>query len=135
MGVDVEFKVRPSPMLTREKFDDIRRRFYEAYPDSDVAADNHHFPHMDWDNYEPAPTIQVSSLDRYYGLGYERGPWPAIRAMGEWLAANIPGELRYGGDSDDSWEALRPWPEIRAQLDAWWREHKNEPYRRGFIRR
>ena len=105
MGVDVVFKARPQPSLSREQFEDVQRRFCEAYPDLNAEGD-----------------------DRYYGIGYERGYWPQIREMGNWLAANIPGEVRYGADTADEWEYLRPWPEVLEELDAHWEQHENRPY-------
>lgn len=127
MGVDVVFKVRPSSDLDPYEFDDLRRAFYEAYPDPDAAGDDR-FPNMEWDNYEPRPTIEVACLDWYYGAGYERGHWPAIREMGDWLAEHIQGELRYGGDSADEWEYLKPWPAVREALNQHWDVYETRPY-------
>lgn len=47
-------------------------------------------------------TIEVTSWWRYYGPGYERGPWPdiyrCIRAVQAWLPQC---RVYYGGDSSD----------------------------------
>jgi hypothetical protein len=44
--------------------------------------------------------IRVHMHHRYYGPGYERGPWPEIRATAEWLEMRFAGhEVWYGGDS------------------------------------
>lgn len=44
--------------------------------------------------------INVNLSGRYWGPGYERGNWPIIKAVAEWLETRIPqGEVWYGGDS------------------------------------
>jgi hypothetical protein len=129
MGLDVVFKVRPDPDLEPDEFSDLRRRFYKAHPDPRAKGEEDHYPRMAWDVDESQPTIEVDLLDRYYAVDYERGPWPSIREIGEWLAANISGELRYGSDSAYEWEFLRPWSQVRDELDAHWGRVENRPYR------
>lgn len=55
--------------------------------------------------------IRCHLMTRYYGLGYERGNWPLIRAIGEWMEARI-GPVWYGGDSG---VLAEPFPETRRQ--------------------
>ena len=44
--------------------------------------------------------FKVHISDRYYGSGYERGSWPTIRSILEWIMYNLPDmEIWYGGDS------------------------------------
>ena len=43
--------------------------------------------------------IQVHLMGRYYGPDYERGDWPVIRSVAEWLEMFTEGEVWYGGDS------------------------------------
>lgn len=44
--------------------------------------------------------IRVHLWSRYYAPGYERGDWPTIRQVAEWLDFRFPGgEVWYGGDS------------------------------------
>lgn len=44
--------------------------------------------------------IEVHLSGRYYGEGYERGNWPVIKSIVEWLRIRIPyGTIYYGGDS------------------------------------
>ncbi len=47
----------------------------------------------------PEATHEIDSLVRYYGIGYERGPWPAIAACLMELMQD-PGieKVWYGGD-------------------------------------
>lgn len=130
MGIDVIFKIRPSKSLTPDEYEVLRRKFYDAHPDPNAGRNGYRCPELEWDDFESEPTIEVSSLDRYYGVDYERGPWPQIKALGDWLVGHIEGELRYGGDHADEWEFLRPWPQARELLDQHWEQCGNEPYRR-----
>lgn len=46
--------------------------------------------------------VRWDTLHRFYGRGYERGPWPQIYNAIVCLRAALPHcEVRYGGDSDD----------------------------------
>lgn len=133
MGVDVVFKVKPSWVMSPDEFETIRERFHEKYPDDFGGRETYRYPDLKWSEDEgELNTVEVGSLDRYYGVDYERGNWPHIREMGEWISEHIPGELRYGGDSAWEWEFLRPWPQERDRLDKHWAEHGNEPYRRSW---
>lgn len=38
--------------------------------------------------------VRVNVSARYYGRGYERGPWPVLRTIIEWLARRSPGKNR-----------------------------------------
>lgn len=136
MGVDIVFKARPHVPFTAEQFDALRAKLHDAWPDEDADPEYGRDPDLEWDPYEDAPTMEVNHWWRYYGVGYERGDWPDIKRLGDWLAVELGelAELRYGGDSDDSWEALRPWGKIRDQLQAHWDAHGNEPYRAAFRR-
>lgn len=78
-----------------------------------------------------AQTIEVSQGWRYYGPGYERGPFEVIYMAAVWLEHNIPGaDVFYGGDSDDKTNPFGV--EQRDQLLAHWLEHGHWPYRSGF---
>jgi hypothetical protein len=44
--------------------------------------------------------VEVHFMTRYYGVDYERGDWPVIKATAELLERHIPAcEIWYGGDS------------------------------------
>ena len=44
--------------------------------------------------------LNVGLRTRYYGVGYERGDFPFLFLLSEWLEVQIPGgEVWYGGDS------------------------------------
>lgn len=83
--------------------------------------------------------IMINSLDRYYGEGYERGPWPKIFAKVMFALAHFPdARVYYLSDShdftqtdDNSWcEASQ---ENLAKLWAHYLKHGHTPYR-GFFR-
>ena len=124
MGVDSVFKARPFTVMSAPAYRELRDAFHAAFPDELSDADGHRWPHMCWDDCEPEPTIEVVCMERYYGPGYERGHWPDIKKMGDWLAVRLGelAELRYGGDSADEWEGLRQWGKVRGENDALWAE-------------
>lgn len=51
------------------------------------------------------PRVEVQTLDRYYGKGYERGDWPRIYGGIRVLQAAFPeARVFYGSDSSDDGE-------------------------------
>lgn len=76
--------------------------------------------------------IRVHMWSRYYGPGYERGDWPFIRGVAEFLEVAIPGaEVWYGGDS--SGVCAQPLGEAaRAEMTAYWLNQGHEAYRASF---
>jgi hypothetical protein len=125
MGVDVELKVRTFEPLTDDELAEVDAAFIEQFG-LEFEDDDHRISR---DKYEGDGCI-IDSLDRYYGPGYERGQWPRIRAMGDWLAVRFgeTAEVRYGGDSAYEWDHLTPWPEARAECEASWRQVGHHPY-------
>lgn len=76
--------------------------------------------------------IKVNLWSRYYGPGYERGDWPAIRGVICWFWANHPScETWYGGDSSGV-RAARVGPEELTVLDQHYYTHGHRPYVGGF---
>lgn len=135
MGINVEFHARPFGIFTDDEVAEIREAFIAEMP-FDFETNGRRYPDFGWDEYTDEPTLSVRTLHRYYGIGYERGDWPFIRRMGDWLALHLGerAELRYGGDCDDGWDELRPWAEVRSELDAHWQRYQKEPYRAYFRR-
>jgi hypothetical protein len=86
VGVDVVLKARLfNPPMSAEDFGELRRAFAERWPpDPYYDGKDYHYPDLGFDEYEPVQTIEAQTLWRYYGRGYERGPWPEIRDMGDW---------------------------------------------------
>lgn len=72
-------------------------------------------------------THGIDTLDRYYGIGYERGPWPAICGVLMLLhACRGVGRVWYGGDGGHV--PLCP-PEEVLRISAHFMEHGERPYR------
>jgi hypothetical protein len=131
VGADVTMKARPFGPMTADEFDDLRSRFIEVMP-VEFELEDVRYPDLRWNEYEPVPTIEVATCRRYYSPGYERGHWPDIKAMGDWLALNLGerAELRYGSDYSYEWEYLSsPWADARTENDLWWEQFENRPYR------
>lgn len=72
--------------------------------------------------------IKASLMGRYYGPGYERGDWPALRAVITWLAHRIPtGSVWYGGDSCGMCVSEMTPDAIKA-IDEHWFVNGRRPY-------
>lgn len=53
-------------------------------------------------NWLPTPRVEVNTLIRYYGKGYERGDWPVIYGAIRVLQSTFPdSKVFYGSDSSD----------------------------------
>lgn len=132
MGLDVELKVRRERPISEEELEAARVRFQESFPDEDGQLPR--YPDLQWSRTEPVPTVEVSTLSRYYGPGYERGNWPHIQKMGDLLVELFgeDAEVRYGSDSAWEWDYLRPWSEIKAECAPLWDSVQNAPYHEYF---
>lgn len=72
--------------------------------------------------------IEVGTLNRYYGEGYERGPLPLIVSVAVWLELNIPhSEIYYGGDSSVIVSELFD-KKARSKLFRHFAKHGHLPY-------
>lgn len=72
--------------------------------------------------------LNVHLMGRYYGPGYERGTWPILRAIIEWLRRRFPGgEVWYGGDSSGICAELMTDERLR-RLDDHFYAHGRRPY-------
>lgn len=75
-------------------------------------------------------THEVSSATRYYGRGYERGPWPEIAAYLLTLMADQNVEaIGYGGDASDHRETVTL--EWLTQMNLHYIDNCERPYRVG----
>lgn len=76
--------------------------------------------------------VEAHLMSRYYGIGYERGDWPTIRAVAEFLELHIPGcAIWYGGDS--SGVCAEPFgPAAREALNRHYLSVGHTPYRSHF---
>lgn len=77
------------------------------------------------------PTHEVGNLWRYYGHGYERGPWPEIAAaLMHLLSARNVDVVWYGGDCGT---AIHRFDEERlADINSHWIKNGCRPYREAF---
>jgi hypothetical protein len=76
------------------------------------------------------PTHKVSSLSRYYGPGYERGPWPEIcgTLMTLFASTNVK-RVWYFGDSIDIENAEPITSEEVLNISRHYMQHGERPYR------
>lgn len=81
-------------------------------------------------------THEISSFVKYYGIGYERGPWPQICAdlMTLMQAPNI-GRVWYSGDHINSPEGMAPTSsDDICDLVRHYIQHGHRPYRAAMTR-
>lgn len=124
MSVDVRFTITAAEPIDELELAEHSAAFHTEFRDWE------RYPLLTRDDYADYPSrcLESSVVERYYGPGYERGPWPRIRDMGDWLMLRF-GEtavVGYMGDCDDSPGV--PWPEARAECDELWRTVGHHPY-------
>lgn len=74
--------------------------------------------------------IKVNLYGRYYGVGYERGSWPNLKACIDWLQCRIPvGQVWYGGDSSGM-TAKACTTSYISELQSHWANNGRRPYTR-----
>ena len=82
----------------------------------------------DYPNFNP--THEVYTLMRYYGQGYERGPWRIIGGILMALhACEDVEKVWYDGDCGDTYEECPP--ERVLEISKHYMENGERPYRRG----
>jgi len=133
MGVDVVVMCNPGREVSASEMESLNWAFCEAngyepsygMPLCAVDEDDSH-----WFESCPGAGIRLHTLDRYYGPGYERGPWPRIAGHIEWLRHRFPdGKVWYGGDSGDTLNKVTD--AFMAGMWKHWATVGGEPYRRG----
>ena len=90
----------------------------EREPDHDLPPDN-----------LPASQhiLRIYLSTPYYGPGYERGAWPEIVSVLEFLIRRLPtAQIWYGPDSGDLVDEVTP--QMLDQLWQHWAEHGGRPY-------
>lgn len=102
MGIDVNLYAvaHPSPvqLAAAEEFFNARSNLGDAWKGQKVLSVND----AEWFD---RPRVEVATLARYYGPGYERGYWPDIYGAIRVLQAAFPeAKVYYGGDSSDDGE-------------------------------
>lgn len=143
MGVDAVIQVRFSQkkdVPTKEKLLEVSRAMGDAFGADrffiDREREQHalslhtqeYFGHKDKDHVEEL--ISVNTWARYYGPGYERGDFPFIIMLCEYLAAVFPnGDVYYGGDSG---YRLAPWDDVNEELWDHFTSSGRRPYVNAF---
>lgn len=136
MGVDATIFFDPGVPMTDREVEIANWRLIEATGDRGYSTPPRLIDRVEEENgyrhdYETGAAFQIRTGDRYYGPGYERGPWPQIASVLMWLLLNYPnGKVWYGGDSGDT----LPQATIETIAETWkhWAEHGGVPYRSGW---
>lgn len=97
MGLDVNLYAEADPSPERlnaaEKFFTARSNFGDT---------KSHVLNLNDAEWFDRPRVEVATMARYYGPGYERGDWPTIYGAIRVLQAAFPeATVYYGGDSSD----------------------------------
>ena len=73
--------------------------------------------------------VEFSTFNRYYGPGYERGPWPFIYSHIRALERALPAcAIFYGGDTDDDGSPVSD-PMLEEMWEHWLGPH-GQDYRK-----
>lgn len=144
MGIDLLLYTHTSQILSDQEILVLSREIAEAVgpvrfslsPDGKWGG-HHALYRRVWeedsyiDRLPQLGTILVANvLHRHYGIGYERGPFPIIAAICEWLQRRV-GDVYVGGDCG---VGVRLWTDQREELWAHWTEHGGRPYFREWDR-
>ena len=119
MGLDVVIKFCPPAPLTEKDRRHLAARLNEAMDSVDYTVSD--------DTEGEIPRYELITPWRYYGPGYERGPWPTIRAVMVWLMRNTNGTVLYGSDADDTQTHFGLYE--LDKMDAHWARVGHIPYR------
>lgn len=127
MGVDAIIGVRFQDSLPSVDIESLQYDLREAIGDHYLTIETNQY----WLGENVHGFIIGGTCWRYYGPGYERGPWPTIAATLRWLRIRFPnGEVCYSGDSSD---VCQPFS-IEKENAMWehWVAVGGQPYRMGF---
>jgi hypothetical protein len=130
MGLDASIWVTtPAPVSdaqVEEWSERLRYEFQNEAPDADGCPC---LERKDWDDAsangvrvpDGHSILKVGTAMRYYGPGYERGPWAILSGVCRWLSLAVPdATVWYGADHGGE----KPWSEdLDAALWAHFVEH------------
>jgi hypothetical protein len=123
MGIDVSLKIRSKKLYTAEELDLLNYRFLEA---SSLGNRPRAIILGEQIENDPHFYYEIKTGLRYYGIGYERGPWDIISSAINWLRFNFSEEvILYSGDCDSSSVFTE---EDQKELDEHWYTHGGIPY-------
>ena len=135
MGIDAEIHFTTHKPLTREELANLCYRLHDCFPDetSVVRCDGrnvgpikrHCIAASEWSeecdegrHSTPADPCryEVSLGGRYYGDGYERGDWPVLCAIMDWLVRQpCVSDVFYGSDCGNFFERFA---DVRDSISA-----------------
>lgn len=123
MGVDVEIYIRLKDGADIPSNDSYVEGQFTMAGDDDW-----------WSEDFPFVNANLSSMTRYYGVGYERGPWPQISSLLLSLLANPDVEaVYYIGDHSEPHEDDVFTLEALEELNKYYVKNRHEPYRSAFL--
>jgi hypothetical protein len=104
MGVDVNLyalgEVTDEQLTAANEYAKTRTSAWDSWGDQDQPF-TRSTVWLGSDDTE-TPCIQLSTMSRFYGPGYERGDWPGIYSAIRVMRAAFPHcRVFYGGDTDD----------------------------------
>src|SRR5689334_7021691 len=122
MGIDIQIYVKGD--VSDEELDRARDewdfRIYDA-----------RLERSDWDHDKGRVQVDQTYI-RYWGPGYERGPWPQIASWIEAMSAAFPNrDICYGGDDDDDETIPIVTDDMMRKFWAHWRSPKAHDYERS----
>lgn len=119
MGLDTTIYFRAKPDFTADALENYLPSGFDVRPIPDYCDDEY-----------PDATHELDTGHRYYGEGYERGPWPHIAAALMTLFASEGVErVWYGSDCSGPREIK---PEDVLKTSAYYMANGCRPYRRPF---
>ena len=128
MGVDATMYVIPRNPQTFETVRKLSGDLVEAFGSQYLLIDKYsecpqHALELDFTGQ-----VNVNLSGRYYGIGYERGNWPILKGIAEFLDCRL-GEVFYGGDNS---EDLNSFKEIEPAITNHFNRHGHTPYHNVF---
>jgi hypothetical protein len=143
MGVDAEILITTDKKFTKKEVRHLAYELSSAFgrdPFWIDRADDRHALNICNEDYmlltipeeeRSKQVLQVSTLMRYYGEGYERGPAAKLLMVMLWLKNRIPKcKVFYGGDTGAELEEVTD--EYWNNLFNYWCQNRTEHYKRSF---
>jgi len=131
MGVDAVVYVQLEETISNEELAMLSSDIVEAFYSVEFTTNKEYGWSPLTRDTEGRNALQVFWALWFYGPGYERGDWPNISGVLDWLQGRF-GEkatVLYGGDCGNIPEDLRQWtPEHKAEIWEHFIEHGHRPY-------
>ena len=113
MGVDAVLEFETFQPLDSAALSDLRHRIGDAFGDTLLICRESRAKTGPISQHAIEPCgenrYEVNLFCRFYDIGYERGPWPELAGVIEWLRRQlIVSRIFYGGDCDDVLKEVTP---------------------------